>query len=273
MKTIVATLILMLLLPVYVSAHTTVLFPHVNEYGGKSLMLVHLFPWNGDNIVGIRLHEKDTEQTKGIEALYLIHDGKESDISASAIPGFYTVKSSSGACYTIPLTRKMVSRAGDYIFVVKHAAHWKKNLGFYIQKTGKFFINNGALVTDWPHRVLKNAPEIIPLSAPYSVYSGTLFRAQVVDDRGDLIPHAKILVEFLNYKAGEKGLDISSPLLEQRELGETVLFTDNSGAFSFVPPRDGIWTFTLVDGDRDAMVNGKKLQYDSSVSIEVKSMP
>lgn len=254
-------------------AHTTVIFPDTGKNGLHNLMVVHFMPWPGENIMGIRLHVKDTPAVKGLESMTMIHDGKRTDMSSLAVPAEYTVKKGKGACYRIPLSRKLISRAGDYVFIVKHIPHWKKYLGFYICKVSKFYINRGGLVTDWPNRLLEDAPEIIPLSPPSSVYEGTLFRAYVVDDTGKSIAHARIHAEFLNYKTGESSLDITAPTLSHRDMGDAVLFSDSSGAFSFVPPVEGVWTFTLVDGDSGMMINGKKLRYDSSISIAVKPMP
>jgi uncharacterized GH25 family protein len=272
MKVIGITLIAVLLLPLVAAAHTTVIFPETGKNGKVNLRVVHFMPWRGDSIMGIRLHQNDTATVKGLESISMIHDGIETDISDIARPAMCTVKDGKRECYEIPLSRNMISRAGDYIFVVEHILHWKKHLGYYIKKISKFFINQGGLVTDWPNRVLKDAPEIIPLSPPGSVYTGTLFRAQVVDDKGELIPHARIHVEFFNYEMCEGGISAAAPILRNRDMGDLVLFSDNSGAFSFVPPKEGIWTFTLVDGDHNVMIDGKKLQYDSSVSIAVKPL-
>ncbi len=273
MKTAGLIVLTMVLLPVVALAHTTVIFPQAGTNGIRNLMVVHFMPWPGENIMGIRLHARDTSTVKGLESMTVIHDGREQDISNLAVPHRYTVRNGTGECYKIPLSRKMISRAGDYIFVVRHMAHWKKKLGFYICKISKFYINRGGLVTDWPNRVLKGSPEIIPLSSPAGVYEGTVFRAYAVDDRGQSIPHARIHVEFLNYKTGEKGIDAANRILSQRAMGDVILFSDTDGAFSFVPPVAGIWTFTLVDGDHDMKIDGEKVQYDSSVSIAVKPMP
>ncbi len=258
-------------LPLPASAHTTVIFPEVGDDGTMNLMVVHFEPWHGSRIMGIRLHEKDTPSVKGLESIFLIHDGKRTDISEKAIPERFRGREGSGECYRIPMDS--LSRAGDYIFVIKHQPHWKSHLGFYICKISKFFLNNGGLVTDWPNRVLEDAPEIIPLTQPFSVYKGALFRAQVVDDKGKSIPHARIHVEFLNYKTTAKGIQGDAPILENRDMGDFFMFSDNCGAFSFIPPSAGIWTFTLVDGDDHLSINGKKLRYDSSISIAVKPVP
>ena len=271
MKTVL-TILLAVLLPGWAAAHTTIIFPQVDPHGEKNLLVAHLMPSTGGGVMGIRLHEKDTPSIKGLESFTLVHDGRYKDISALALPSTFSGRDGNGECYLIPLAATMATRAGDYVFVVRHLPHWKKNHGLYINKICKFFLNNGGLVTDWPHRILRDAPEIIPLAPPYCVYPGSLFRARAVDDRGENIANAEIHVEFLNYRTGDWGIDLSAPLLANREITNFVLFADNSGAFSFIPPRQGIWTFTLVDGDRNAEFNGRELRYDSSVTIAVEPL-
>lgn len=265
----IVTLLAVLVFPACSLAHTTVIFPVSVRDGRQELKVVHFSPGSGDNIMGIRLHEKDTRVLKGLESIFMIHDGSRTDISGLALPDFYSVRNGTGESYTIPISRKLVSKAGDYVFVVRHVPHWKPRMGLYIQKIAKFYINRGGLITDWPHRVLKDAPEIVPLSAPYALYRGMIFRAEVVNEKGKLIPNARIHVEFLNYNPGEKGLDVSAPITQAQDMAERILFADRSGSFSFVPPLAGIWTFTLMDGDSGLEIEGKKLQFDSSVSIKV----
>ena len=154
--------------------------------------------------------------------------------------------------------------------MVRHKAHWKKNENIYRQKVAKLCLNNLGVTSDWPDRVLKNTPEIIPLVQPYTVYSGTLFRAEAVDDEGKIISHAKIQIEYMNYTLGNIELDTTTSGFLKEEIGNCTIFTNSNGSFSFIPPRKGVWTFTLVDGDNNKFIQGKRLEYDSSLSILVK---
>ncbi len=262
-----------LFIPNCVTAHTTAHIPHAMEDGSNSVKVIHFNPYAGANIIGIRLGVKDTTSLKGLDSIFVIHKGKKRDLNEIAIPDFYTVKDVKRGTYSIPINKKNgFAKAGDYIIVVKHSPHWKEQLGYYKQKLTKSFINYGGFITDWPKRVLDNEPEIIPLTPPYAVYTGTLFRAEAVNDKGKSIPHAEILIEYLNYTMGSTALDTSSPLLINEYLGNITIFADSNGTFSFIPAKEGVWTFTLVDGDDNKTIDGKVLSYDSSVSIMVHSI-
>ena len=118
--------------------------------------------------------------------------------------------------------------------------------------------------------MLKNIPEIIPLVQPYGVYAGSLFRAEAVNDEGMQIPHAQIHIEYLNYPLGDTELDTTTAGFIKENIADTIIFTDSNGSFSFIPSREDLWTFTLVDGDNNKFIQGKMLEYDSSLSILVK---
>lgn len=263
--------IALFLFPVWAVAHTTTLIPSGDRDGGRVIRVVHFNPNTGSNIMGIRLGAKDSKILKGLASIYVIHNGKKRDLSTIVLPDFFTVRDGKAESYTIPVSRRQgFSHAGDYVIVVEHQQHWKKSLGYYKQKVAKAYINNGGLLTDWPNRVLVNKPEIIPLVRPFAIFPGTLFRAEVVNGKGSKIPHARILIEFLNYKTSSAGVVSDTPIITQAERGIQTIFADSSGTFSFIPQVAGVWTFTLVDGDENLTIDGKELSYDSSISIHVK---
>jgi uncharacterized GH25 family protein len=257
--------------PAAVIAHTTVLVPHLNKNGQKIIKILHFHPAAGSGLMGIRLDAEDAKDLKGLESIYLIHEKEEKNLDAVAVPDYYTVRGEKGKTYAIPINRKSgFFKPGDYIIIVKHKAHWKEREGLYRRKVAKFCLNYFGVLTDWPNRVLKNMPEIIPLAPPYNVRAGSLFRAEAVNDEGRRIPHAKINIEYLNYPLGDAELDTASVGFIREELADTTVFADGSGSFSFIPPKKGLWTFTLVDGDSNKFIQGEELQYDSSLSILVK---
>ncbi len=255
-------------------AHTTVFIPQSDPDGKKMVRIIHCHPFSGSGIMGIRLHEKDTDHLKGLESIKVIHEGKVRDLSDAVTPDYYTVRNDRREIYTLSLDRKNgFLKPGDYAIVVRHSLHWKEKYGLFLQKTAKFYVNIGGLVTDWPNRLLKGDPEIIPLVSPYGVYAGTLFRAEAVNSRGERIPHARITVEYLNYNAADNALDVSSPLMSREDLGSVMFFTDAGGSFSFIPVRAGIWTFTLSLPAKESPESGKKIKYDSSLTVVVKPYP
>ncbi len=259
------------LLPAAAAAHTMVLIPRVDQNGRKTVKAVFFHPAIGDNIMGIRLGVDDSSKLKGLDEIYMIHEKQKKTLNHTAVPDYYTVRDEKRESYTIRLNKESgFFKPGDYIIVVKHKPHWKKHEGLYREKVAKLCLNYFGVTSDWPDRVLKNMPEIIPLVQPYSVQAGTIFRAEAVNEKGRRIPHAEINIEYLNYPAAETELETSKEGFLEEELADTTVFTDGSGSFSFIPPRKGLWTFTLVNGDSGKLIQGKEVEYDSSLSVLVK---
>ncbi len=261
----------MILIPVTAAAHTTTFIPQIDKNGEKSVKVLHFHPVTGSGLMGIRLGVEDTKDLKGLESIFLIHEKEEKKLDAVAIPDYYTVRGERRETYTIPINRESgFFKPGDYVIVVKHKAHWKKYEGLYRQKVAKFCLNYLLGINSWSNRVLKNMPEIIPLVQPDRVSAGTLFRAEAVNEEGQRISHAKINIEYLNYRLGAAKLDTTAAGFIDESIADITVFTDSSGSFSFIPTRAGLWTFTLVDGDNDKLIQGKELAFDSSISILVK---
>ena len=271
MKYFTVLFCIMVLFPLSAMAHTTVLIPQINKDGRQTVKVLHFHPFTGSDLMGIRLDAEDSENLKGLDSIFMIHQKGEKKLDAVDIPDYYTVRGKKRETYTIPINKKSgFFKPGDYIIVVKHKAHWKKHEDIYRQKVAKLCLNYYGVTSDWPHRVLKNMPEIIPLVQPYNVHAGSLFRAEAVNDEGRRISHAKIHIEYFNYAWGDAKLDTTKEGFIKEDIGDTVIFTNSNGGFSFIPPRKGLWTFTLVDGDNNTFIQGKKLEYDSSLSILVK---
>ena len=166
------------LFPAAVLAHTTVLVPHLNKNGQKTIKVFHFHPASGGGLMGIRLGAEDAKDLKGLESIYLIHEKEEKNLDAVAVPDFYTVHGEKRKAYTIPINKQSgFFKPGDCIIVVKRKDHWKKREDLYRRKVAKFCLNYFGVLTDWPNRVLRNMPEIIPLVQPYNVHAGSLFRA------------------------------------------------------------------------------------------------
>jgi uncharacterized GH25 family protein len=101
----------------------------------------------------------------------------------------------------------------------------------------------------WPIRVLDGMPELIPQVQSRNDYAGTLFRDESGNEAGRRIPHAKINIEYLNYRSGKTELGTTTAGFVKEDIDENIIFADGSGSFSFISPRKGFWTFTLMDGD------------------------
>jgi len=271
MKYVVTLVFIIVLFPLSAIAHTTTLIPHINKDGQKTVKVLHFHPSTGSNLMGIRLGAEDSKNLKGLDSIFVIHEKEERKLNTAAIPDYYTVRGEKKETYSIPLNKKSgFFKPGDYIIVVTHKAHWRKHEGIYRQKVSKLCLNYWDVTSDWPNQVLKDMPEIIPLVQPDSVYAGSLFRAEAVNDEGMPIPHAQIHIEYLNYTVGDTELDTTTAGFIREDIADSTVFTDSNGGFSFIPPREGLWIFTLVDGDNNKFIQGKMLEYDSSLSILVK---
>ncbi len=271
MKKILLQLLFLLFFTELTAAHTTVLVPRQTVTGRKVVKIIHFHPCSASGLMGIRLDVEDTPELKGLKAIYMIHKGKLIDLRSAVVADFFAVGEDRRETYTLPLDRQSgFAGAGDYVIVVEHRPHWKKAGGFYRKKIAKLYLNHGGMISDWPRRLLAGAPEIIPLVAPYDFPRGALFRAVAVDDRGQPLPYARIEIEFLNARLADDRLLVGSNDRLDEALGSRVIFADLKGNFAFIPPRVGLWTLTLVDGDAARQFNRCKLVYDSSLSFTVR---
>ena len=271
MKKIILQLLLLLSFPGLTVAHTTVLVPRQTAAGERIVKIIHFHPFTGSGLMGIRLGVEDTPKLKGLKSIYMVHKGERIDLRAAVVADFFSVGKDHCETYTLPLERQNgFAGAGDYAVVVEHRAHWKKAEGLYRKKIAKLYLNYGGMITDWPRRLLEKAPEIIPLVRPYDFPHGVLFRAVAVDDRGQPLPYARIEIEYLNGRLADDRMLVESDDLLDETLGSRVIFADLQGSFAFIPPRAGLWTLTLVDGDAGRQFKKRKLEYDSSLSFTVR---
>lgn len=129
---------------------------------------------------------------------------------------------------------------GDYIFYLEPAPYWEPAEQKMIVHYTKTIVDAFGADEGWDEPV--GFPvEIMPLTRPYGLWSGNLFRGVVMKD-GRPVPNAEIEVEYWN----TDGVDIpSDPYVTQ------VIKADEQGVFSYAMPRAGWWSFAaLIDGDK-----------------------
>ena len=249
-------------------AHTTI-HTSQKDKNGIRVKILHFHPNKGTDLMGLKLGGKDEKEIKSLESVYFINKGKKRDLAPFLEK--ITLKNATEKApeLAVTLNRTTGTRGGgDYIVVSKHTPHLKP-WGVYIQLVTKSFENIAGMITDWPNRVLDSLPEIIPLVSPTKISVGDIFRAYVVDKTGKTISHAKINIEYLNYKIENDSI-LSNPLTDNEEMIDQTIFTNSVGEFSFIPKRSGLWSFTLMDADAGAKINGKELKFNSLISIKVK---
>lgn len=139
--------------------------------------------------------------------------------------------------YSIDYTFK---DADDYIFYMVPKPYFEKSENKYIQHITKVCVDANEANEGWDKQVGLKA-EIVPLTKPYSMQKGDIFRGQVFFD-GKIAKNIEVEVEYYN----TKNLKAPTPNHITK-----VVKTDENGIFSFVVTNDGWWGFSaLLDGGK-----------------------
>ncbi|MBN2450908.1 MAG: DUF4198 domain-containing protein [Lentisphaeria bacterium] len=133
-----------------------------------------------------------------------------------------------------------VASPGDHIFFLEPAPYWEPAEGKMIVHYTKVVVNAFGEEEGWDASV--GFPvEVQPLSRPYGLWAGNLFRG-VVLRQGKPVPFAEVEVEYWNEDSRIRAP--SDPYVTQ------VIKADAQGVFAYAMPRAGWWGFAaLVDGD------------------------
>lgn len=146
-----------------------------------------------------------------------------------------------------------LKRPGDYLFYLEPRPYWEPSEDKYIVHLVKVCVNAFGLEQGWDQPVGLEA-EIVPLVRPYGIWTGNLFRGQVLK-QGKPVPFAEIEVEYLNpLKDGRPEITPPEPPFTTQ-----VIKADENGIFSYAMPREGWWGFAaLLDADSTMPRDGKE---------------
>lgn len=127
-----------------------------------------------------------------------------------------------------------LTRPGDAVFFVEPAPYWEPAEKKFIQHYAKVVVDFGS-GGGWDR--LAGLPlEIQPLSRPYGLWTGNLFRGIVLKD-GQPLPFADIEVEWRNDGSVKPPSD---PFVTQ------IVRADAAGVFAYGLPRAGWWGFNAL---------------------------
>ena len=151
---------------------------------------------------------------------------------------------------------------GDYIFYVEPKPYWEPAEDKYIVHYTKVVVNGFGLEEGWDQQVgLKT--EIVPLTRPYGLYTGNVFRG-VVMLNGKPAPDTEVEVEYYN-KDGKLKPE-ADPMITQ------VIKADANGVFTYAMPRAGWWGFAALNEDeRKATHDGKEVPTEIGALIWVET--
>jgi len=207
---------------------------------------------------------------KGLKEFFVVHKQAKKDLSGDLKEIVFASLENSGKGFDFTFGKEQGLRGGgDWVFIAVPHPYYEASEDIYIQQITKSMVNRGELSTDWQNRVADGYPEILPLVKPYDVWTGGVFRAVVVDAKGNPVPDAEIEFEYINYTIDmAQNKFTGNPVLEKSGAG--VMLADKQGVFEFIPPRSGYWGFAALGAGGEMTYDGKELSQDAVLWIEAK---
>lgn len=214
----------------------------------------------------------------GIEEFYVVKQRGDSEPKKVDLKGYlkeitWKNPESSNKAYSALIPKKEVRSMGDYVFVMKPGYYFEKEEGCYMQQITKMIVNLGGMPGNWAEPV--GLPcEIVPLIKPYALWTGNVFRAQVLSE-GKPVPGAEVEVEYMNHIPDLKanGLPAKGQVEYPQDAFVTqVVFADAEGYISFGIPKAGWWGFAALGVGPDKEHNGKELSQDAVIWIKAVDM-
>lgn len=223
----------MLLAPIFLYAHFQMILPEkdIIEKRGESEISLHLIfchPFEGD-VMNMEQPLKFGVLIRGTQRKNLLDILKEYRIDGKlAWKTFHRIK-----------------RPGDYVFYVEPKPYWEPAEGKFIIHYTKVIVNAFGLEEGWDAEVGLKA-EIIPLTRPYGLYTGNVFRG-LVKVNGKPAPFIPVEIEY--YNKDKKYKAPAGPFVTQ------VIKTDANGVFSYAMPKAGWWGFAALTEAEKKMKN------------------
>lgn len=205
-----------------------------------------------------------------IEEFYAIQKGKKTDLKDSLKSITFKGNSNEGKGYQ---TEYNAQRMGDHILVAVPAPYYEANEDAYIQQITKTIVNVAGAPTDWDSELNLKA-EIVPLTKPYSIWTGSTFTG-IVKSEGKPVPFAEIEVEYLNYDVDVKANKMGKKARVKAPQDSFVTLTikaDQDGKFTFGIPKAGWWGFAALGVGPDDKFDGKELSQDAVIWVQAKDM-
>ncbi|MBK8175065.1 MAG: DUF4198 domain-containing protein [Rhodospirillales bacterium] len=137
-----------------------------------------------------------------------------------------------------------IKTPADYVFFVEAKPYWEPSEGKMIVHYAKVVVDAYGAGEGWDELV--GLPvEIRPLTRPYGVWTGNVFRG-VLERDGRPVPDAEVEVEWMNDSSVTPPSDV---FITQ------VVKTDAAGEFAYGLPRAGWWGFAALTQGEKTMKN------------------
>jgi cobalt/nickel transport protein len=213
-----------------------------------------ILPDEGDRIVRLSIvftHPMEGGPTMDMgkpEAFGVLADGRKIDLRAALQPTSFKDKKAYDAAYK-------VEKPGDYVFYVVPAPYWEPAEKHFLIHYSKVIVDFGS--ADGWDQMVGLPMEIEPLTRPYGLWTGNLFRGVVRHD-GKPLAGGRVEVEWVNDGSVKAPSD---PFVTQ------VLKTDAAGAFAYAFPRAGWWGINAIYDGRIKGPDGKPVDAELGGTI------
>ncbi|MBN1534058.1 MAG: DUF4198 domain-containing protein [Spirochaetes bacterium] len=152
-------------------------------------------------------------------------------------------------------------KPGVYTFCMEPQPYWEPAEDCYIVHYTKVILGAFGLEEGWDAPAgLKT--EIIPLSRPFGLYAGNVFRGVVLLD-GKPVPNCEVEVEY--YNQDKKYTAPDDAFITQ------VVMTDADGVFAYAAPRAGWWGFAALNTS-DEKIKGKDVELGAVIWVKFHDM-
>lgn len=271
MKKVLLAGLSLVLLPMSAFAHFQMLYtPESALNKGATVELREIFthPFADEHTMDMG-KQHDSDKLKGVEDFYVINKGKKKDLLDTLKAISWKGNHNSGAAYK---SQYKARRMGDHLFVLQPAPYYEANEDIYIQQITKMILNVAGAPTDWDQDLGLKA-EIVPLTKPYSIWTGSTFSG-IVKSNGKAVPFAEIEVEYLNRDVDltENAMGPSYVEAPHDSFVTIGIKADQDGKFTFGLPKAGWWGFCALGAGSDTQYKGKELSQDAVIWVQVKDM-
>lgn len=214
----------------------------------------------------------------GIQEFYVLHqrgDNKAKKIDLKNTLKDITWKNpeSSGPAFSALIPKKTLRSMGDYTFVVVPGYYYEKEEEVYMQQISKLVMNIGGIPGGWNEPV--GLPcEIVPLIKPYGVWTGNVFKAQVLSN-GKPVAGAEVEVEYMSHMPDLKKNTMpkkGSINYPHDAFVTQTIFSDEQGYITFGIPKAGWWGFAALGVGPKTGHKGKELSQDAVIWIKAVDM-
>ncbi|MDL2268954.1 DUF4198 domain-containing protein [Desulfosarcina sp. OttesenSCG-928-A07] len=237
---------------------------------GGTLQLRHVFthPFADEHTMDMG-KQHDSQTLLKPEAFYGVHKGKKTDLMGTLKEISFKGNANAGQAFASEYRARGM---GDHVLAMVPAPYYEANEDAYIQQITKTIVNVAGLPTDWDSELGLKA-EIVPLTKPYAIWTGSTFSG-IVKSAGKPVPFAEIEVEYLNHDVDvEKNAMGPANVKAPQDSFVTIgIKADQDGKFTFGIPKAGWWGFAALGAGPDTEYKGKELSQDAVIWVQARDM-